>query len=184
MLNGYQPYPMDGGLGNIYIATVSETALPAYTATILGGPLLYNGSGTGASTQKVVARLLSMSYGLTLAATAAAAVGICGGATTAPTSASTTGLISSNANLRTGAPGPQCTVYTSGTVSVAATLWLPTGQVGTAALTAEIADDNFVHLGGVISVTPGFFICPAASATLTTAVQQLSICWMEVPVEV
>lgn len=183
MLQGFQPYPMNQGRGNIYIATVAETALPAYTATALGGPLLYNPSPATSGKPAVVAHLLSISYGLTTAATAAGAIGIVGGATAAPTSTSVTGLIVSNARLKaSGAPASACSVYTSGTVT-AGTLWMPVGQIGTAALTAEIADDNLIHLGGVIEVSPGFFAAPAASATLSTAVAQICLVWMEVPIQ-
>lgn len=179
MLAGYQPFPLNQGRGTLFCAALAVTALPAYTATALAGPMLYNGSGN----KGVNAQIVSFSFGITTAASAAAAIGIVGGATTAPTSTSTTGLITSCTELRSGAPSPKCTVYAAGTVSVAGTLWMPTGQVGTAALTAEIADDNFIHLGGVITVAPGYFAAPAASATLSTAVAQLCITWLEVPIE-
>ena len=183
MLDGYQPSPLLNGRGNVYIATVADTALAAFTATALMGPLLYNPT-TPVAGKGVTAHLLAISYGLTTAATAAGAIGIVGGATTAPTSTSTTGLLVSNARLKAaGAPASQCSVYASGTVSTAGTLWMPTGQIGTSALTAEICDDNFIHLGGAIEVTPGYFVAPAASATLSTAVLDMCLIWLEVPIE-
>jgi hypothetical protein len=170
---------MNGGRGNIYTVALAVTAPVAYTATALSGPLLYNGS----TNRGVVAHLLALSFGLTTASTAAAVIGIAGGATTAPSSTSTTGLITSNTTLRSGAPTPQCTLYATGTVSTAATLWLPVGQIDTAALTAQPSGANLVHLGGVISAAPGNFLVPLFSATLSTAVIWLSMTWMEVPVE-
>lgn len=182
MLRGYQTDPLLNGRGNVYAATVADTALAAYTATALMGPLLYNPSAP-TSGRGVVAHLLAIAFGLTTAATAAGALGIVGGATTQPSSTSTSGLIVSNTRLKAGVPAPQCSVYASGTVSVAGTLWMPVGQIGTAALTAEIADDNFIHLGGAIEVTPGYFAAPAASATLSTAVLDLCLIWIEIPIE-
>lgn len=182
MLRGYQTDPLLNGRGNVYIATVAVTSLPAFTATSLLGPLLYN-PATAASGRGVSAHMLAISYGLSTASTAAGAIGLVGGATTAPTSTSTTGLLTSNARLRTGAQAPLCSVYASGTISPAGTLWMPVGQIGTAALTAEIADDNFIHLGGAIEVHPGFFVAPAASATLTAAVLTISLIWLEVAIE-
>lgn len=180
MLRGFQVEPQSGGRGNVFAAYANVTALGLWsTAAGTGGPLLYNGSGTGGA-KGVTAYILSVSYGLAVAATVAGAVGLTGGATTAPTS---TTAIDSVASLRlvVGAPTPQCSVYRIGTPSAAGTFFLPMGQVGTAPLTAEIADDNFIHLGGAIEVSPGFFIAPAASAVLTTAVMQVGLVWMEVP---
>lgn len=183
MLSGYQPSPLLAGRGNVYIATVADTALAAFTATALMGPLLYN-PASPVSGRGVTAHLLALAFGLTTAATAAGAIGIVGGATTAPSPTTTTGLIVSNARLKaSGAPAPQCSVYSTGTVSTAGTLWMPTGQIGTAALTVELTDDNFINLGGVIEVHPGFFAAPAASATLSAAVLDISLIWLEVPSE-
>lgn len=182
MLRGYQADPWLTGRGNVYAASVAVTALAAYTATALGGPLLYNPVAP-ASGRGVIAHLLAFAFGMSTAATAAGAIGIVGGATTVPSSTSTSGLIVSNTRLKATAQASQCSVYSSGTVSAAGTLWIPTGHIGTAALTAEIADDNFVHLGGAIEVTPGNFAAPAASATLTTSVLNLCLIWMEIAIE-
>jgi hypothetical protein len=180
MLAGYQIPPNTGGRGNIFVAQAIVTAPVIWTtAAGTGGPLLYNGSTAGGG-KGVTAYLLAVSYGLTVAATVAGAIGITGGPTTAPTS--TTAVDSSGClRLASGAPTPQCSVYRVGTVSAAGTFFLPTGQIGTAALTAEIADDNFIQLGGCVEVGPGYFAALAASATLTTAVLQAGIVWLEVP---
>lgn len=180
MLQGYQVQPQQGGRGNVFAAFANVTALGLWsTAAGIGGPLLYNGSAASGG-KGVTAYILSLSYGLAVASTVAAAVGLTGGATTAP--ASTTAIDSVvSLRLNAGAPTPQCTAYRIGTTSAAGTFFLPVGQVGTAALTAEIADDNFIHLGGTIEVSPGFFVAPAASAVLTTAVMQIGLVWMEVP---
>jgi hypothetical protein len=66
-------------------------------------------------------------------------------------------------------------------VSTAGTFFLPFGQVGTAALTVEISDDNFVHLGGAITIPPGYFIAVAADAIMTTGVMDVGITWLEMP---
>jgi hypothetical protein len=180
MLAGYLLPPNTGGRGNIFAAQAIVTAPVIWTtAAGTGGPLLYNGSTAGGG-KGVTAYLLSVSYGLTVASTVAGALGLTGGPTTAPTS---TTAIDSSACLRlsSGSPTPQCSVYRIGTPSAAGTFFLPTGQVGTAALTAEITDDNFIHLGGAMEVGPGFFAAVAASATLTTAVMQVGLVWLEVP---
>lgn len=180
MLSGYQIPPNTGGRGNVFVAQAIVTAPVIWTtAAGTGGPLLYNGSVSGTG-RGVTAYLLALSYGLTTAATVAGAVGLTGGPTTAPT---TTTAIDSSACLRlnAGSPTPLCSVYRVGTVSAAGTFFLPTGQVGTSALTAEIADDNFISLGGVVEVGPGYFASFAASATLSTAVLQVGLVWLEVP---
>jgi hypothetical protein len=177
MLLGIQPLLL-GGRGNVFIATATVTAMAAYTATAaVGGPLLYNGGPTGHS--GVTAYLLAIGYGLTVASAAAVSVGVAGGVTTAPTSTSAIG-IQGNAQPNLSNTSV-CTAYSTGTVSAAATFFLPTGQVGTSALTAEICDDNFIHLGGVIAVPPGSFATPAASATMTTGVLSISLVWLELP---
>lgn len=180
MLAGYQIPPNTGGRGNVFMAQAIVTAPVIWTtAAATGGPLLYNGSTAGGG-KGVTAYLLSLSYGLTVASTVAGAVGLTGGPTTAP--GSTTAIDSSTClRLNSGSPTPQCSVYRVGTPSAAGTFFLPTGQVGTAALTAEITDDNFVQLGGVIEVGPGYFASFSASATLSTAVLQVGLVWLEVP---
>ena len=181
MLAGFQNSPMTSGRGNLYGATAIVTAPGIWsTAAGTGGPLLYNGSDSahGGSGRGVTAYLLAISFGLTVASTVAGALGITGGATTAPT---TTTAIDSvwSMKLSTAAPTPQCSLYRVGTVAPAGTFFWPVGQVGTSALTAELADDNFINLGGAIEVSPGYFISPCGSAILSTAVMQISIVWLE-----
>ncbi len=135
-----------------------------------------NGRATGHS--GVTAYLLSISYGLSVASAVAGAIGITGGPTTAPT---TTTAITSKANLWLGGPTPLCTAYNIGTVSAAGTFFLPTGHVHTGAITVDTDDDNFIHLGGVITVPPGYFVSVAADAVLTTSVIDVGITWIELP---
>lgn len=176
MLLGINPLVL-GGRGACFAATATVTAPVIYTtAAGTGGPLLYNGTATGHN--GVTAYLLAVSYGLTTAATAAGAIGIAVGATIAPTS---TTAIDSVTNLHVGGQAPLCNVYRVGTVSVAATAFIPTGGVGTGALTVYPTDDNFIHLGGLIEVPPGAFASVSASATLTTGVFQIGLIWMELP---
>lgn len=183
MLQGFQLSPLAAGRGNVFAATAIVTAPGLWsTAAGTGGPLLYNGSGSALSGtgRGVTAYLLALSYGITTSSGAAGGLGLTGGPTTAPT---TTTAIDSVTNLRlaAGSPSPQCSVYRIGTVSAAGTFFLPTGQVGTAALTAEVGDDNFIPLGGAIEVGPGYFVAFAGSAVLTSAVIQVGLVWLEVP---
>jgi hypothetical protein len=176
MLLGINPLLL-GGRGSIFSANAVITSMGLYsTAAGTGGPLLYNGSATGHS--GVTAYLLSISYGLSVASAVAGAIGITGGPTTAPT---TTTAITSKANLWLGGPTPLCTAYNIGTVSAAGTFFLPTGHVHTGAITVDTDDDNFVHLGGVITVPPGYFVSVAADAVLTTSVIDVGITWIELP---
>jgi hypothetical protein len=177
MLQGFQPLLL-GGRGSVFAASAAITSMAAYsTAAGTGGPLLYNGGPTGHS--GVTAYIMAVSYGCTVASTAAAAIGLTGGATTAPTS---TTAIGSQTNLQLNlSPTSICTAYSSGTVSTAGTFFLPTGQIGTAALTGEFMDDNFIHLGGVIAVPPGYFCAVSSSATMSTAVLQVGLVWLELP---
>jgi hypothetical protein len=177
MLAGLAPPPLLGAKGSVFSAYAVETAPVIWTSTAgVGGPLLYNGSSSGHG--GVTAYILAVSFGLSTASAAAGAVGLAIGTTTAPTS---TSAITSSGPLWVGNAPSLCTAYSIGTVSVAATNFLPIGQVGTSALTAEIADDNFIHLGGAIVLPPGAFCSFAASATLTTAVLSCGLVWLEMP---
>ena len=176
MLLGINPLVL-GGRGACFCAQATVTAPVIWsTAAGTGGPLLYNGSPTGHG--GVTAFILAMSYGLTVASTVAGAIGLTGGVTTAPSS---TTVIDSVANLHIGGQAPLCTAYRIGTPSAAGTFFLPTGHVHTGAITVDTDDDNWIHLGGVIEVPPGSFVSPSASATLTTAVIQIGLVWMELP---
>lgn len=178
MLLGFQPTPILGGRGNAFAASAIVTSMVAYTtAAATGGPLLYNPANTGA-TKGVTAYIYAVSYGCTVASAAAAAIGLTGGPTTAPTS---TTAIDSQTNLTLNQSATSvCTAYRVGTVSAAGTFFLPTGQIGTAPLTGEFMDDNFIHLGGVLAVPPGYFCAVSASVTMTTAVLTVGLVWVEV----
>ena len=65
--------------------------------------------------------------------------------------------------------------------SAAGTFFLPTGHIHTGAITLDTDDDNFVHLGGAITVPPGYFFSVAADAVLTTCVIDVGITWLEMP---
>jgi hypothetical protein len=178
MLAGISPPPLLGGKGACFSAQAVITSLGLWsTAAGTGGPLLYNGTTPG-SHGSVTAYIMSVSYGLTVASTIAGAIGITGGATTAPT---TTTAITSTANLWLGGAASKCSVYSIGTVSTAGTFFLPTGQTGTGAITVDTADDNFIHLGGCIVVPPGYFCAVAADAILTAGVFDIGMTWIEMP---
>lgn len=177
MLLGISPLVL-GGRGACFAATAIVTAPVIFsTAAGTGGPLLYNGTSSTDHTG-VTAYLLAISYGLTTASTAAGAIGIAVGVSTAPTA---TTAIDSVTNLHIGGQSPKCSVFRVGTVSAAATAFIPTGGVGTGALTVYPTDDNFIHLGGLIEVPPGSFASVSASATLSTAVMSIGLIWMELP---
>jgi len=178
MLAGISPPPLLGGKGACFSAQAIVTAMGLWsTAAGTGGPLLYNGTAAG-SHGSVTAYLMSVSFGLTTASAAAVTIGLTGGATTAPTS---TTAITSRANLWLGGQASLCTPYSIGTPSAAGTFFLPIGQIGTAALTAEISDDNLIHLGGAIVVPPGYFVSVAADAIMTTGVIDVGLTWIEMP---
>lgn len=176
MLRGFRDYA-PGGLGQVFSAKLSVTSLPIFSGTGMAGPLLYNGSAAGGG-RGVTAYLLALAYGLTTASTVAGSIGIAGGLTTAPSSTTTTGLLSGNLNLQ--GPASACSVYASGTISQAGSIYLPTGRVHTGAITVDTDDDNFVHLGGAIVIPPGYWAAPAAGATLTSAVIDLGLVWVEI----
>lgn len=176
MLQGISPPPLLGAKGACFSASAVVTSMGLWsTAAGTGGPLLYNGSAAG-SHAGVTAYIMSVSFGLSIASTVACGIGLTGGATTAPTS---TTAITTTANLWLGSQASKCTAYSIGTVSTAGTFFLPIGQVGTAALTAEISDDNFIHLGGCIVVPPGYFISVAADAIMSTGVMDVGLTWIE-----
>lgn len=181
MLGSFVP-PTFAGRGNVYAAYAVVTAPVIWsTAAGTGGPLLYNGSTQASgNTTGVTAYILSASFGLSTASTASGALGLTGGATTAPT-ATTAITAVQNLSLVSGATPPQCTAYLKGTVSAAGLFFLPFGHVHTGAVTLDTDDDNFIHLGGLCSVSPGYFASVAASATLTAAVISIGITWIEIP---
>jgi hypothetical protein len=176
MLQGFQPL-LNGGRGAVFGATAFLTTPAIWSATTgLGGPLLYNGTASGHS--GVTAYIMAVSFGVSTASSVASSIGICTGATTAPT---TTTAIDASGNCAAGQQAPLCNVYRLGTVSAAATFYLPLGRVHTGAITVDSDDDNFVHLGGVIAVPPGSFASVSPFAALTSAVMQVGLVWLEVP---
>ncbi len=178
MLAGFQNPGFLGGRGNVFSAYAIVTAPVIWsTAAQTGGPLLYN--AVPASGKGVTAYLLAMGFAETTATSVAAALGIATGASTAP---ATTQAITASGNVRlnAGAPTPICSVYNYGTVSAAATNFIPVAQVSTAAVSA-LPPYSLVDLGGAIEVSPGYFASVAAGATLTTGVYQIGLIWLELP---
>ena len=163
--------------GNLFFAHAIVTASVIYsTAAGTGGPLLYNGLGSG-----VVVQLLAAGFGVTTAATAAGAVGITGGTgqTVVPTS---TTAIDGSGNCFFGGAVSKISAYRVGTVATAGAFLIPIGDVGTGALTVMDGKLQFVDLGGIITFGPGGWASLAASATLTTAVMTMGLLWAEIPV--
>lgn len=160
----------------MFMAHANVTAPVIYTtAAGTGGPLLWNGSTT------VNAVLLAVGYGLTVAPTVAAALGITGnsGQTVAPT---TTTVIDSRSNGYIGGAAGQCTPYRIGTPVNAGGFFFPFAQLNTGALTTAIGAMNWIDLGGAIIVPPNCWAAIAASATATTTVGSFALLYAEVPI--
>jgi hypothetical protein len=175
MLVGISQPPLLGGKGACFAAQAVVTSMGLWsTAAGTGGPLLYNGTTPGHGS--VTAYITSVSFGLSVASTVAGAIGLTGGATTAPTA---TTAITSTANMWLGGAGSKCTPYSIGTVSTAGTFFLPLGHIHTGAVTVDTDDDNTIHLGGFIVVPPGYFCAVAADAALTSAVIDVGLTWIE-----
>jgi hypothetical protein len=179
MLRGFRQYPSGGGLGNIFAAKASATALAAYSSTAQNGLLLWNGSAVGGG-KGVVAYLLSLSFGLTTASTVAGSIGIAVGSAqpAAPTSTTAIGI---SGNLNPAGSASACTPYSAGTVAQAATAYMPVGRVHTGAITVDTDDDNCVHLGGSIVIPPNCWAAISAGVALTTSVIDLGLTWLELP---
>lgn len=178
MLGGFRDYVQipGGGRGQVYAAKASITASTIYTATALKGVLLYNPSVTS-PTKGVTAYVLAMGYGLSVASTVATSIGIASGVSTTPTS---TSAIDISGPLHPGGPAAQCSVFSAGTVSAAATMYMPLGHLHTGAITVDTEDDNTIHLGGLIELAPGTFAVSATGATATTSVIDIGIVWLEI----
>jgi hypothetical protein len=180
MLKGIYDFST-GGRARVFCANATVTAMGAYTtAAGIGGPLLWNGSAVGGG-NGVTAFILSCSYGLTVASTVAGAIGITGGGEQPAAPTSTTAIDGLDGLNYGDAAGPACTAYRIGTVAVVGEGLLVTGRIHTGAITVDTDDDNFVHLGGMITVPTGCWAAVAGSAVLTTSVIQVSLCWAEVP---
>lgn len=160
---------------NLFWAHAIVTAPVIYTtAAGTGGPLLYNPAGS-----TVNAVLLAVGIGVTTVTTVAAALGITGGPTSAP---SATTAIDSRTNAFLGQASSVCTPYRVGTVSAAGTFFLPFANLHTGALTVDNAGVLWCDLGGSIIVPPGYFASVAASATASTTVASISMLYGELPV--
>jgi hypothetical protein len=146
------------------------------TAAGTGGPFLYNGTNTATG---VNAALLGIAITSSVVSTVAAALGITGGPTTAPTG---TTAIDSATNAMMSGSASQCTSYRVATPSAAGAFFLPLMSVHTGALTVDNTSTAFIDMGGSIICPPGYFMSIAASATATTLVAQIAMLWEEFPV--
>ena len=138
------------------------------TAAGTGGPLLWNGSAD------VDAVLLAVGFGSTVVTTVAASLGMTG-ATGQPVAPTTTTAADAQGEGYIGGPVALCTPYRVGTPLVAGQFFLPFAQVHTGALTVDTTGVQWVDLGGSIIVPPQCWASPAASATATTLVAQISL---------
>lgn len=167
--------------GRVFSALSLITGLPAYSATTAqGSPLLWNNTGplSGGTTQRVMAVILGVSAGWTTAPGASGALGVAVGVSTAPT---TTTTVDQVGNLNPGVSNntPLCNVYQKGTVSAAATGFLVTHEVSTAA--GNPTQPAWVPLDGLIVVPPGCFASVAGAATIASMVAKITLVWAEVP---
>ncbi len=160
---------------NIFRAHAIVTAPVIYTtAAGTGGPLLWNGTST------VNAVLLGVGFGITTASGVAGALGITGNTGQVAAPSSTTAADSSG-NGYLGGPPSACSVYRVGTPTNAGGFLMPFAEVHTGALTTDTGLIQWVDLAGTVVVPPYSWVSVAASATLTSAVMQISLVWEEVP---
>ena len=164
--------------GNVYWAKAIVTAPVIFsTAAGTGGPLLWNSS----TAYNLV--LLKMTVGITTVSTVAGSLGIATGLSTIP---GTLTAIDSLFNAKN--PGVLLTATANaqvsrvGTPTAAATNFIPCFSINTGALTVAAGLQLSYEFDGSIIVPPGSFVSPAGSATLTTLVANIGLCWMEVPV--
>lgn len=145
------------------------------TAAGTGGPLIWNGSNN------VNVQLLAVGFGLTVASTVAASLGITGnnGQAVAPTA---TTAIDSRANMYIGGPASNSTPYRVGTPLSAGNFFVPFAELDTAALTAQPAGMNWIDLGGIVTIPPGAWASIAASVTASTAQINAALVYAEVPI--
>lgn len=158
----------------VFAATAIVTAPVIFsTAANTGGPVLWNGS------TDVLGRVIRVGYGVTTAATAAGAIGFTGGVLAA--GSGTTTAIDSITNTYIGGPKPKITPYRVWTPSAAGGFFVPLGQIGTTALTALPDQLNIIDLERLVVIPPnGGWFSIAASATLSTAVMQITVWWEEI----
>lgn len=166
--------------GRLYAAFASVTSPVIYsTAAGTGGPLLWNGSGTGTAVNAV---LLAVGVGITTASGAGSALGITGnsGQTSAPSSTTAIDAVA-NTFVGGGITTPLCTAYRVGTVTNAGNFFIPTHSLDTGALTTIGIGVEWVDLGGMIIVPPNSWASVSAAATATSAVCKIGLLWAEVP---
>lgn len=174
-------YAAQSSDGRLWMATAIVTAPVIFsTAAGTGGPLLWNPSGTAAAPNKTVARIVKVGFAVTTASAVAGAIGFTGGGGQGNTAPTSTTAIDSVANLSIGNPLPrQCNVYRVGTPAAAGAWFMPWGMLSTAAVTAVGDDAIWFDVNRLITVPPGSWLSVAASATLTSAVAQITLIWEE-----
>jgi hypothetical protein len=158
--------------GRLFSAYAIVTAPVIWsTAAGTGGPLLWNGGTANAY-------LIAAGFGTSVVSTVAGALGIATGTSTAP---GTTTAIDASGPLQAGGAAATVSAFRIGTVSAAASNFMPFAQVHTGALTVDSNGGQWTDLGGMIMIPPGKFASISGSATLTTLVAQLTLVWAELP---
>lgn len=169
-----QSYYHYSRMGQCFAAQGIVTGPVIYsTAAGTGGPILWN------NTTEWEAVILGVTCAITTASGTAAALGITGGVQTANVAMAATTAIDSIGNLRIGGVGQQMTVYRTATPSAAGTFFLPLFGLGTGAVTLYSEAELAIDLGGLVVVPPGSWASVAASATVSSAVLQIGLIWLE-----
>lgn len=164
--------------GQLYVAVAAVTGMTVYsTAAGTGGPLLWNNTGVGVGTSKVLAIILGVAVGWTTAPGAAGVVGLTWGTgqTSAPTS--TTAITGVGCTRPSTNQTPACNVYNKGTVANPGVTFFATHEVEATATGGSAA--LYVPLDGAIIAQPGDWVSVAAGATISTMVSSISLVWAE-----
>lgn len=173
----YYDYARRGKVYSAFGAVVIPAIYTTATAQIF---VFYNNtlnSSTQSAAAQVNAILLGLSFGVVTAATAACTLGIATGASTAP---STTTAITTSGSTFPGQPAPLCNVYKKGTVSAAATNFLPLIQISTEALTAQPNSPGYIDLQGQIVIPPGYFASVASTVAADGSLTaNIGLIWAE-----
>lgn len=170
--------------GRVFSAFASLTSPVAYTtATGMGGPLIWNNSGTTFGNQGVYVIPISVSVACTTATSAPTSVGITGatGQTAAPTSTTTIDA-SGNTNIGQGRTS-QVSVYNKGTVTNAGTFFHTTHSFGTGAITTLNILPVWVDIQGVFICSPGDWIAVSTAGSAPSGVIKVGLLWIEVPID-